>query len=156
MRKRVISVALVTLSLIAGGAVPAEAANPVFYLNMKAGSCYSFTSVAKKPAKIGNNIKSLYLVSCASNHHFQVIKAGLAPSTHTALTDDELYSFCGPAYFEKFGADAPSDISAGAVYLRWFYPDPGAETKKFGRKTICLVHTSDSKYANYTLNKLKF
>ena len=147
---------MAAFSLVAGSALPAQAASPVFYLNMKANTCYSFTSVANKPAKMGNNIKTVYPVSCFSNHHFQVIKVGMAPSTHTSLTDDELNNFCGPAYFDMFGADAPSDISAGAVYLRWYYPDPGAETRIYGRKTICLVHTSDLKYSPYALTKLKF
>jgi hypothetical protein len=134
---------------------PAFAAKSTFYLNLKANTCYSFTTTGTKPSPISNPSKSLYAVACSKPHHFQVIKVGQVPSAGSSLTQDDMSEYCRAAYRKLYNEEAPQTISDGAIYLRWFFPDPGAETKKYKKTGICLVHQSNSVYSVYSVLKSK-
>ena len=153
MRKLIIA-GLVSL-LSVSSVLPAQAASTTFYLNLKANSCYSFTKSGTKPASIETDLKKMYAVSCSKPHHFEVIKAGQVPSEGALLTQEDMSAYCTAAYLKKFGKEAPYEISEGAIYLRWYFPDAGLETKKYKKKGICIVHKSDANYSVYSVLKSK-
>jgi hypothetical protein len=134
---------------------PAHGASTTFYLNLKVNSCYSFTKAGTKPVSIDNNIKALFPVSCKKPHHIQVIKAAQVPSSNSLLTQDEMSAYCSAAYNKKFGVPAPTSIANNAIYLRWYFPDAGVETRKYKKKGICLVHKSDANYSVYSVLRKK-
>lgn len=134
---------------------PAQAASSTFYLKLKANSCYSFTKTGTKPASIELSEKNMYAVSCSKPHHFEVIRTGQVPAKSGVLTQEDMSAYCGAAFSKKFGKAAPSEITEGAIYLRWFFPDAGLETKKYKNQGVCIAHKSDSNYSVYSVLKAK-
>lgn len=49
-------------------------------------------------------------------------------------------AYCQKVYQDRFGVEPPAIVSPGATYLRWFYPDPGEERRRYGGATVCYVH----------------
>ena len=134
----------------------ASAATPsTFYLQLKSGGCYSFTAVAKSAYSMDHTNKTLYQTSCTAKHHIQVIKAGTVSGTGE-LDNTQMGTYCSAAYVATFHKNPPSAIKAGSLYLQWYYPDPGAEYLKFGRKAICFVLQSNYNYTQYSLLSKKF
>lgn len=143
------------LMLSAMSIAPAQAVSSTFYLKLKANSCYSFTQTGSKPASIELSAKNMFAVSCTKPHHFEVIKTGQVPAASGTLTQEDMSTYCSAAYSKKFGKAAPSEITEGAIYLRWFFPDAGLESKKYKNQGVCIVHKSDSNYSVYSVLKSK-
>lgn len=133
----------------------ALAAGTTFYLKLVNGQCYSFNSSTTSGVRIETTGKTLYQKSCYSKHHIQVIKVGTVRKTGT-ITQENMAAFCEAGYKAKFKKYSPVNITAGAKYLRWFFADPGAELKKYGRIGICYIHQADSNYFNYTVMTKKY
>lgn len=152
--KKVMSI-LLALVMSQSMLAPASGATSTFYLSLKVNTCYSFTKTGTKPSAISNPSKSLYAVSCTKPHHIQVIKVGQVPSSGSTLSQDDMSVYCSAAYRKLYNEDPPQAIADGARYLRWFFPDPGAETKKYKKTGICLVHQSNSEYSVYSVLKSK-
>ena len=148
---------VIGLAIVIGGlnVAPAHGSSTTFYLYLKTNTCYSFTKNGSNPVSIDNNVKALFAVSCSKPHHIQVIKAGQVSSTNSTLTQGDMSAYCSAAYKKKFGVEAPSSITNNAIYLRWFFPDAGIETKKYKKKGICLVHKSDQNYSVYSVMRGK-
>ena len=53
---------------------------------------------------------------------------------------------CQKVYQDRFGVEPPSIATPGASYLRWFYPDPGEERRRYGGATVCYVHQGYQSY----------
>lgn len=154
MFRRIIA-AVIVVAVSQLGAVPSYAASSTFYLSLKANTCYSFTANATKPAQISNPSKTMYAVSCTKPHHFQVIKIGQVPAAGSSLTQDDMSAYCSAAYKAVYKEEPPQEISNGARYLRWFFPDPGAETRKYKNTGVCIVHKSNADYTVYSVVKSK-
>lgn len=148
---------VIGMAIVIGGlnVAPAHGSSTTFYLNLKANTCYSFTKKGSNPVSIDNNVKALYAVSCSKAHHIEVIKVGQVSSANATLTQDDMSAYCSAAYKSKYGVEPPSAIANNAIYLRWFFPDAGIETKKYKKKGICLVHKSDENYSVYSVLKAK-
>lgn len=123
----------------------------VFYLDLKKG-CYSYTKNGKGYYPIEtSNYKRLYKSTCRASHHFEVIWKGKikTSSSKNAPTEAEVSRTCDFHYENVMGYSAPSEIISDTPYLRWFYADPGAETKKYGSTVVCLIHLADDTYTNF-------
>ena len=153
LRKTFATLLVIVLSQI--GLAPAQAATSTFYMNLKANTCYSFTTTGTKPVSINTTAKNMYAVSCTKPHHFQVIKVGQVPTAGASITQDDMSAFCSKAYRSIYKEEPLQEIVPGSRYLRWYYPDPGAETKKYKKTGVCIVHKSDSKYSVYSVLKTK-
>lgn len=152
--KSILAIAIAA-AISATTAIPASAASSTFYLSLKNNTCYSFTKSGNQPVTVENDLKKMYAVSCSKGHHFQVIKTGQAPSAGAELTQEDMQNYCLPAYTAKYGA-YPKMVSGSPLVLRWYFPDPGAETLKYGNKAICIVHIGDDPYTSYMVMKKKY
>jgi hypothetical protein len=153
LRKLFATVAVVIMSSMT--LTPANAAETTFYLNLKANTCYSYTKTGTKAVPVDTAVKNMYPVSCTKPHHFQVIKVGQVPTAGTSITQEDMSAYCSKAYRSIYKSEPLVEIKPGSRYLRWFFPDPGAETKKYKKQGICIVHKSDSKYSVYSVLKSK-
>jgi hypothetical protein len=145
--KRIIALLVTLFALVQTS--PAQAASTTFYLKAVAGQCYSFNSSVTSTYRIGTEAKTLYNKSCTSKHHAQIIKTGIVKKSGT-LTQDEVWAYCDAAYRAKYKKASPVSVSAGALYLRYFYADPGPELIKYGRIAVCYVHKADAGYNTFT------
>lgn len=152
-RKLIAALLFIGLNPIA--LAPAQAATTTFYLSLKSNTCYSFTPTGTKPVAANIDSKRMYQVGCTKPHHFQVIKVGQVPSVGTSITQDDMSAFCSKAYRSIYKQDPVSVITPGSRYLRWYFPDPGAETKKYKKTGVCIVHKSDAKYSVFSVLKSK-
>lgn len=147
---------LASVVLLATTSTSAHAVSSTFYLKLKSNTCYSFTKAGNKPISIGNELKSMYAVSCSKPHHFQVIKTGIVPSVGAELSQADMEAYCWETFATRFGDTHPAVVKGTSLYLRWYFPDAGAETTKYGNKGICLIHTADADYTSYQVMKKKF
>ena len=146
--KKAISIIAVALLAIAPSAE--AAAKATFYLDLKIG-CYSASKTPTKPQKWSTtNYKTLYSASCTSPHHYEVfaIVKLKAKDLSSDLAKKEAGDACTSAARKIIGS---ADIAETLTY-GYFYPDPGAEEKKYGKKTICLFRITDSKDSNISLS----
>jgi hypothetical protein len=111
-----------TGSLANAKVVPAK----VFYLQLKVGHC------ALRP-----HSKILLVVPCSNpNHSLETYTVthggwGSAPPSHHALVNIAT-SLCRSSFQRRFG----HPIRTGYGF-EFFFPDPGAETSKYGDRVIC-------------------
>ena len=133
-------------------------ATSVFYLDTKEGACYRY---ADDDHPVGSdNYKEVEVIDCQQPHHLQVIGVVDVPyvdvGTSKASVGDDVFqalesitdqlntqivnAHCQKVYRDRFGVEPPAIVSPGATYLRWFYPDPGEERRRYGGATVCYVH----------------
>jgi hypothetical protein len=102
----------------------------VFYLQLKVGQC------ALRP-----HSKILLVVSCSNPKHsletYAVMHGGWGRTlpSHSALVSLAT-SMCRSSFQRRFG----HPIRTGYGF-EFFFPDPGAETRKYGDRVICSLRT---------------
>jgi hypothetical protein len=132
--------------------LPAQAlGKSAFYLELQLG-CYSANKSASKPSKWSDtNYKTLYVTSCTAAHHYEVFYTGKLTSKdlNSAAAKNEAGAACDTAAINILTGqkDLPSSLTYG-----YFFPDPGAEEKKYGKKIICFFRVADPKDDRYTLS----
>ena len=133
MRKAIVVLlsSMLVLSLIQ----PANAAKSAFYLNLTKG-CYSGTPTATRPLPWSSpTYKTLYPKSCFSPHHYEVFYISKLSSnlSNNDASQKEASDKCDLAATSYLSSTRYSDI----LSVAWFFPDAGAEEKKYGKKLIC-------------------
>ena len=138
------------LSLLS--ALPAQALGKgTFYLELKLG-CYSANKAPTKSSRWSDtNYKTLYMTSCTSAHHYEVFYTGKlkAKDLNSEAAKKEAGSACDNAALETLTGqkDLPPSLTYG-----YFYPDPGAEEKKYGKRIVCFFRVADPKDEKFTLS----
>jgi hypothetical protein len=145
--------ALVLLTLtISLSAEPAQAlGKATFYLQLQLG-CYSANKAPTKSSKWSDtNYKTLYLTSCNDAHHYEVFYTGKlkARKLDSETAKKEAGTACDKAALSALTGqkDLPTTLTYG-----YFYPDPGAEEKKYGKKIICFFRVADPKDDKFSLS----
>ena len=145
-------VILILTFTFALGVLPAQALGKgTFYLQLQLG-CYSANKAPTKSSKWSDtNYKTLYLTSCTSAHHYEVFFTGKlkAKDLSSEAAKNEAGSACDKAALDALTGqkDLPSSLTYG-----YFYPDPGAEEKKYGKRIICFFRVADPKDDKLTLS----
>jgi len=122
-----------------------------FYLELKTG-CYSANKAPTKPSKWSDkNYKTLYSTSCTASHHYEVFFTGYikAKDLNSDTAKKEAGTACDKAAINTLTGqqDLPPSLTYG-----YFFPDPGAEEKKYGKKVLCFFRVADPKDNEYTLS----
>ena len=144
--------ALILTFAFALGPLPAQALGKgTFYLDLKLG-CYSANKAPSKSSKWSDtNYKTLYLTSCTSPHHYEVFYTGKlkAKDLSSEAAKKEASAACDKAALNTLSGqkDIPSTLTYG-----YFYPDPGAEEKKYGKRIACFFRVADPKDDKLTLS----
>ena len=60
---------------------------------------------------------------------------------------------CVESFKDLMGYSPLSDAFPNATYLRWFYPDDGAERDQYTGTTVCYIHEADTKYDYYEMRQ---
>ena len=126
---------LLSTALIVTLIQPANAAKSVFYLNLTKG-CYSGTPTATRPLLWSSpTYKTLYPKSCFTSHHYEVFYTSKLTSnlSNNDAAQKEANNKCDLAASSYLMGSNYSDI----LSVGWFFPDAGAEEKKYGKKLIC-------------------
>ena len=134
------------------GTNPAQALSKgTFYLELKTG-CYAANKAATKSSKwTDTNYKTLYLTSCTSAHHYEVFYTGKlkAKDLSSDVAKKEAGAACDKAALSALMGqkDLPPSLTYG-----YFFPDPGAEEKKYGKRIVCFFRVADPKDDKLTLS----
>jgi hypothetical protein len=151
MRAKII-VTVTILALLLGGLPAAQGLSKgTFYLELKAG-CYSANKAPNKPSKwTDTNYKTLYSTACTSPHHYEVFFVGKikAKDLGSDAAKKEAGIACDNAAIATLTGqkDLPPSLTYG-----YFFPDPGAEEKKYGKKILCFFRVADPKNDKLTLS----
>jgi len=149
MKKFVVLILTMTFAL---GTLPAQALSEgTFYLQLQLG-CYSANKVPTKSSKLSDtNYKTLYMTSCTSAHHYEVFYTGKlkAQDLNSEAAKKEAGEACDKAALSTLMGqkDLPNTLTYG-----YFYPDPGAEEKKYGKRIVCFFRVADPKDDTLTLS----
>ena len=149
MKKFVVLILTVSFTL---GGFPAQALSKgTFYLQLQLG-CYSANKAPTKSSKWSDtNYKTLYATNCAAAHHYEVFYTGMikAKDLNSDAAKKEAGLACDKAAVATLTGqkDLPSSLTYG-----YFFPDPGAEEKKYGKKIFCFFRVADPKDDKYTLS----
>ena len=150
LKAKALAAALALLAAI--GSPTADALSKgTFYLELKTG-CYSANKAPTKSSKWSDtNYKTLYSTSCTSAHHYEVFYAGKikAKDLNSAAAQKEAGIACdNEAINILMGQkDLPPTLTYG-----YFFPDPGAEEKKYGKRIVCFFRVADPKDDKLTLS----
>ena len=158
------------LGFLVGVSMTGCAATEVFYLDTVEGACYRY---ADDDHPVGSdNYKQVEVIDCQQPHHLQVIGVvdvpyvdvgfGSVSDGSAASEGDDVFqalesitdqlntqivsAHCQKVYRDRFGVEPPAIATPGATYLRWFYPDPGEERRRYGGATVCYVHQGYQSY----------
>ena len=143
---------ILTATLVFSSLAPAShaATAGTFYLDAKIG-CYAADKSPTKSHKWSTtNYKTLYATSCKNPHHYEVylITKLKAKNLSSDAAQKEASTACSKAARSKInGADVPATLT-----FAYFFPDPGAEQKKYGTKTICFFRVADAKSDQLSLS----
>ena len=151
MQRRKIFTALIAGAFLASSPAADALSKGTFYLELKTG-CYSANKLPDKPSKwTDTNYKTLYSTSCTSPHHYEVFFTGKikAKDLNSEAAKKEAGIACDDAAINTLMGqkDLPSSLTYG-----YFFPDPGAEEKKYGKKIFCFFRVADPKNDKYTLS----
>ncbi len=117
------------LALIAAVSAPAVSAGRVSYLSLRAGDC---------AIRAASTPKSVAVVPCSNpRHDLEVYAVEHGGWRHRALPSSSLVSaraqyLCLNAFVDVTGHELPSGYG-----WRGFWPDAGAEQKRYGDEVIC-------------------
>ena len=122
-----------------------------FYLETQLG-CYSANKTPSKASKWSDtNYKTLYQTSCTSAHHYEVFYTGKlkTKNLNSEAAKKEAGIACDKAALNALMGqrDLPSTLT-----YAYFFPDPGAEEKKYGKRIICFFRVADPKDDKFTLS----
>ena len=149
MKKHVALILTFTFTL---GGLPAQALSQgTFYLQLQLG-CYSANKAPTKASKWSEtNYKTLYSTSCTSAHHYEVFYTGKlkAKDLNSDAAKKEASAACDKAALSALTGqkDLPPSLTYG-----YFFPDPGAEEKKYGKRIVCFFRVADPKDDKLTLS----
>jgi hypothetical protein len=152
MKKFVLVLLTFSFALSLLSALPAQALGKgTFYLELQLG-CYAANKSPSKASKWSDtNYKTLYLTSCTSAHHYEVFYTGKlkAKDLNSDAAKKEAGSACDKAAVSTLTGqkDLPTSLTYG-----YFYPDPGAEEKKYGKRILCFFRVADPKDDKSTLS----
>ena len=151
MQRRKIFTALIAGAFLTRSPAADALSKGTFYLELKTG-CYSANKLPDKPSKwTDTNYKTLYSTSCTSPHHYEVFFTGKikAKDLNSEAAKKEAGIACDDAAINTLMGqkDLPSSLTYG-----YFFPDPGAEEKKYGKKIFCFFRVADPKNDKYTLS----
>jgi hypothetical protein len=141
---------IATVALLLAFTPSSHATAATFYLDLKVG-CYSASKTPSKPVKWSStNYKTLYTASCTGPHHYEVFKIAKLKAKDLAseAAKDEATGICTKAARNAIGS---GDVAETLTYA-YFYPDKGAEERKYGKKTICFFRTLDPKDSTVSLS----
>jgi outer membrane protein W len=150
LKRKSLAAALVVLAAI--GSPSADALSKgSFYLELKTG-CYAANQMPAKSSKWSDkNYKTLYSTSCTAPHHYEVFFTGKikAKDLNSDAAQKEAGIACDNAAINTLMGqkDLPPSLTYG-----YFFPDPGAEEKKYGKKVLCFFRVPDPKNSEYTLS----
>jgi hypothetical protein len=145
-------VTLACLALFITGSPAADALSKgTFYLELRTG-CYAANKAPNKPSLwTDTNYKTLYSTSCTAPHHYEVFFTGTikAKDLSSDAAKKEAGIACDNAAVSTLTGqkDLPQSLTYG-----YFFPDPGAEEKKYGKRIICFFRVADPKNDKYTLS----
>jgi hypothetical protein len=145
-------VSVILAFVFSAGVLPAQALSKgTFYLELQLG-CYSANKSPTKPSKWSDtNYKTLYLTGCTLAHHYEVFYTGKlkAKDLSSAAANKEAGAACDNAALNILTGqkDLPASLTYG-----YFYPDPGAEEKKYGKRIVCFFRVADPKDDKFTLS----
>ena len=150
LRSKSFAAALALLTAIASPSANALGKG-TFYLELKTG-CYSADKSPSKASKWSDkNYKTLYSTSCTSPHHYEVFYTGKMKSKdlNSEAAKKEAGAACDNSAIDTLMTqkDLPKSLTYG-----YFYPDPGAEEKKYGKQLICFFRVADPKDDQFTLS----
>ncbi len=132
---------------------PTAEAKQVFYLDLKKG-CYAGNSPVKTYLEWSlPSYKKLYSANCYNKCHYQVYFISKLTSrlSDSKAPQNEAKDTCVLAAVRLIGnTDISDDLMIG-----WFFPDPGAEEKKYGKKLICFFRMLDPDNENFTIAQTK-
>lgn len=148
--KKILSISILLSVFLAAPAAQALTKG-TFYLELKTG-CYAANKSPTKPSKwTDTNYKTLYSTSCTAAHHYEVFYTGKikAKDLNSDAAKKEAGSTCDNAAIATLTGqkDLPLSLTYG-----YFYPDPGSEEKKFGKKIVCFFRVADPKNDQMTLS----
>jgi hypothetical protein len=148
--KKLVTLAFVAL-FVAGSPAAQALAKGTFYLELKPG-CYAANKAPTKPSLwTDTNYKTLYATSCTAAHHYEVFFTGTikAKDLNSDAAKKEAGIACDNAAVSTLTGqkDLPQSLTYG-----YFFPDPGAEEKKYGKRIICFFRVADPKNDKYTLS----
>jgi hypothetical protein len=149
MKKLLVLILTFTFAI---GVIPAQALSKgTFYLELQLG-CYAANKVSTKPSKWSDtNYKTLYSTSCTAAHHYEVFYTGKLKTKdlNSETAKKEAGAACDKAALIALTGqkDLPTSLTYG-----YFFPDPGAEQKKYGKRIICFFRVADPKDDKYTLS----
>jgi hypothetical protein len=138
-------ISLIMALFFTAGVLPAQALGKgTFYLDLKLG-CYSANKAPTKSSKWSDtNYKTLYQTSCTSAHHYEVFYTGKlkAKDLNSEAAKKEAGLACDKSAISTLigQRDLPPSLTYG-----YFYPDPGAEEKKYGKRIVCFFRVADPK-----------
>ena len=150
MKKKSVAAALVLLTAFGSPAAHAISKG-TFYLELKTG-CYSANKAPAKASKWSDkDYKTLYSTSCTSPHHYEVFYTGKMKSKdlNSDAAKKEAGTTCDNSAINTLMTqkNLPQSLTYG-----YFYPDPGAEEKKYGKQLICFFRVADPKDDQFTLS----
>ena len=151
MQRRKIFTALIAGAFLITSPTADALSKGTFYLELKTG-CYSANKLPNKPSKwTDTNYKTLYSTSCTSPHHYEVFFTGKikAKDLNSDAAKKEAGIACDNAAINTLMGqkDLPLSLTYG-----YFFADPGAEEKKYGKKIFCFFRVADPKNDKYTLS----
>jgi|GEM_PF-1094555 hypothetical protein len=144
-------VSTVLISLLFGAPAGQALSKGTFYLNLKLG-CYSANKSPEKSNLWSDmNYKTLYGTSCTSAHHYEVFYTGKlkVKDLNSAAAKVEAGKACDTAAINILTGqtDLPETLTYG-----YFFPDPGAEERKYGKRIVCFFRLPDPKNDKLTLS----
>ncbi len=151
MRRKKLTVLSVSALYLLGTPTADALSKGTFYLELKTG-CYSANKAPNKPSKwTDTNYKTLYSTACTSPHHYEVFFVGKlkAKNLSSEAAKKEAGEACDNAAIAILTGqkDLPQTLTYG-----YFFPDPGAEEKKYGKKILCFFRVADPKNDKLTLS----
>ena len=151
MRAKKIAIVSIFALFLNGTPAAQGLSKGTFYLELKPG-CYSANKAPTKPSKwTDTNYKTLYSTACTSAHHYEVFFVGKikAKDLSSDAAKKEAGVACDNAAIATLTGqkDLPQTLTYG-----YFFPDPGAEEKKYGKKILCFFRVADPKNDKLTLS----
>ena len=112
---------------------------------------YNHKPYVKTKKPLVKNYKTLYMTSCTSAHHYEVFYTGKlkAKNLNSDAAKKEAGAACDNAALSTLMGqkDLPPSLTYG-----YFFPDPGAEEKKYGKRIVCFFRVADPKDDKLTLS----
>ena len=138
---RIFSNVTVASLIISSLALPPANAKSTFYLDLKKG-CYAGNSPATSLLEwSGPNYKTLFRTSCNKKYHYQVY---FISKLSLNLAGESAQKQSGERCSSALSRLVDLNKVDPRLGIGWFFPDVGAEERKYGKKLICFVRMASS------------